>query len=70
MILCGATATAGRAFARDVERQERAVEARLAEARAQIAYCEEQSAADARLHLRLRMPPPERLSTEAPEVER
>jgi hypothetical protein len=33
MILCGATATAARAFARDVERQERAIEARLAEAR-------------------------------------
>jgi hypothetical protein len=54
MILCGGTATAARAFVRDIERTGRAVEARLAEARAQIAHIEAEERAEVRLQAMLR----------------
>ncbi len=49
MIFVGATPTAARAWLRDVERGERAVEARLAEAKAQLAYVEAEARAEARM---------------------
>ena len=54
MIFVGATPTAARAWMRDVERTERAIEARLAEAQAQIAHVEAEGRAETRLLAALR----------------
>jgi hypothetical protein len=54
MIFIGATPTAARAWLRDVERTETAIEARLAEARAQIAHVEAEERAEVRMQAMLR----------------
>jgi hypothetical protein len=54
MLVCGASPAAARAFLRDLERVDRVVEARLAEAQAQIAYTESEERAETRILAALR----------------